>query len=213
MRKQDPNSHRPALHKAVRRSALAGLTTLLSLAPVALASDNPSAHEHGRALIQAAFEGTRIDLVLESPAYNLAGFEHAPRTDNEKAHLADIRQWLNAHPLVTTAQGTCNITSATVELIGMETPEEDDHEGHHDHHDDHDEHGGHGHDDHDHSQATHSEFEVSQQIECETNPVGQTLTTPLLSQFDKLQELAVEWVHSSGQGSARLTPSEPTFTP
>ncbi|WP_420389600.1 ZrgA family zinc uptake protein [Marinobacter sp.] len=39
-----------------------------SLAPVALAADNPGAHEHGHARLQMAVEENRIDLMLNSPA-------------------------------------------------------------------------------------------------------------------------------------------------
>lgn len=56
-----------------------------SLAPMALAADNPGAHEHGHARLQMAVEENRIDLMLNSPAYNLAGFEHGARTEAEKA--------------------------------------------------------------------------------------------------------------------------------
>ena len=214
MRQQDPNPRLSALRQATRTQSLIGLTAMLSLSPAALASENPGAHEHGHAVLQAAFEGSRIDLVLETPAYNLAGFEHAPRTDDEKARLAAIGQWLGDTPLITTEQGTCTVTAATVELTGMETAEDEAHGDHHDHHDDHHDHGHDEHDHDDHSQTTHSEYEVSQQIECDSVPASQTLTTPLLSRFEKLQELAVEWVHSSGQGSTRLTQAEPpTFTP
>ncbi|EDM48432.1 ZrgA family zinc uptake protein [Marinobacter algicola] len=182
-----------------------------SLAPVALATDNPGAHEHGHARLQMAVEENRIDLMLNSPAYNLAGFEHGARTDAEKSRLADINRWLETTPLINTAAADCRVTDAAVELGG----EEENHGGdiHHDHgHDEHDHHeDGHSDEEH-HGEATHREYDVSQQLECSRIDADQEFTSALMGRFEGMDELTVEWVSPSGQGSARLTPSNRAFT-
>lgn len=185
-----------------------------SLAPMALAADNPGAHEHGHARLQMAVEENRIDLMLNSPAYNLAGFEHGARTEAEKSRLADITRWLETTPLVNTAAADCRVTAAAVELGGEdENHGGETHHGHdeHDHHEaeHHDE--GH-HDEEYHGEATHREYDVSQQLECNRIDADQEFTSALMERFEGMEELTVEWVSPSGQGSARLTPSNRAFT-
>ena len=49
------------------------------------------AHQHGGGRIDVAVEGGLLSVVLEVPAVNLVGFEHAPRGDAQKAR---IREWM-----------------------------------------------------------------------------------------------------------------------
>lgn len=178
------------------------------LAAPALAADNPGAHEHGHARLQMAVEENRIDLMFNSPAFNLAGFEHEARTGGEKSQLADINRWLETTPLVNTSATDCRVTAAAVELGGhMEAHGEDDHDDHHDHDEDH-----HDHDGHEHGETMHREYDVSQQLECGRIGASQEFTSALMDRFQAMEELTIEWVGPSGQGSARLTPSTRTFT-
>lgn len=203
--KRIPPNRPRSLHK------LGCMIAACSLAPVALAADNPGAHEHGHARLQMAVEENRIDLMLNSPAYNLAGFEHGARTEAEKGRLADINLWLETTPLVNTAAANCRVTAAAVELGGGE----ENHGGdtHHDHgHDEHDHHeDGHRDEEH-HGEATHREYDVSQQLECDRIDADQEFTSALMEKFEGMEELTIEWVSPSGQGSARLTPSNRAFT-
>jgi len=205
-----PSNHRQSLKK------LGCLIAACSLAPAALAADNPGAHEHGHARLQMAVEENRIDLMLNSPAHNLAGFEHKARTEEEKHQLADIKRWLETTPLINTAAADCRVTAAAVELGGEEEYGE---HGHHDHghedghHDDeHHEDEHHGHDEHHHDEATHREYDVSQQLECDRIGASQEFSSALMERFEGMEELTVEWVSPSGQGSARLSPSNGAFT-
>ncbi|MFO7992766.1 MAG: DUF2796 domain-containing protein [Marinobacter sp.] len=181
--------------------ALGCLLAALTLPVHSYAADNPGVHEHGHARLQIAVENNSIDLMLASPAYNLAGFEHEARTDEEKNRLSEINQWLNNTPLVNTEAAGCRVNAAAVEL-GGEGQKED--HGHHDeHHHDHDDHTG---------ETSHREYDVSQQLECDDLGASLTLTSALMEKFENLEELAVEWVSPSGQGSARLNSSNRAFT-
>jgi Protein of unknown function (DUF2796) len=42
-------------------------------------------HEHGKVTINAALDGNELVIELDSPAVNVVGFEHEPRTDEERA--------------------------------------------------------------------------------------------------------------------------------
>jgi hypothetical protein len=186
------------MHTQIRSS---GMTALLiatfALTQPAFGADNPGAHEHGSARLQMALEGSRVELMFTSPAYNLAGFEHEARTDEEKRKLADIRDWLKSNPLVNTEAGDCRVTATTVELGGKNGH---DHEDHH-HHDGHDE------------GTSHRDYDVSQRLICESSLGGQRFESPLMGRFPELQELTVEWVGATAQGSARLTSPDQGFTP
>ncbi|KPQ02987.1 DUF2796 domain-containing protein [Marinobacter sp. HL-58] len=194
--------HQPirSTRRTSRQQSFLALGSLLALTATPLmAAENPGAHEHGSAVLQMAVEENRIDLMFTSPAYNLAGFEHEARTDEQKARLEEVRQWLETTALVDTDSRGCRVTAASVQL-GEEM------EDHHDHHDDH-----HGHED-DHEEATHREYDVSQQLECEGMEASQELESALMDRFEDLEELTIEWVSPSGQGSARLTSSNRAFT-
>lgn len=196
----------PTPHKNRTASLLAGgiLFAAFSVAPAALAANNPGAHEHGHARLQMAVEENRIDLMFDSPAHNLAGFEHEARTEGEKNQLAEIQRWLETTPLLNTKADNCRVRAAAVELGGKMDAHS---EGHHEHDDGH-----HGHDEHRHEETTHREYGVSQQLECDRIGANEEFMSALMDRFQNLEELTVEWVSPSGQGSARLTPTERTFT-
>ncbi|MEP1215371.1 MAG: DUF2796 domain-containing protein [Marinobacter sp.] len=178
-----------------RRALAMGYLLAASSLPAAYAADNPGAHEHGHARLQIAVEKNSIDLIFTSPAYNLVGFEHEAHTDEERNRLTEIRQWLNTTPLVNTATANCRVTDAAVQLGGEDTEEDHGH-AHHE----------------DHEKATHREYDVSQQLTCEGLVTSRELTSVLMGKFNNLEELTVEWVSESGQGSARLRSSSRRFT-
>lgn len=191
----------PCTRPAKRQHYALALSALFTLAAApAMSADNPGAHEHGHAVLQMAVENNHIDLILTSPAFNLAGFEHEARTDEEKARLTEIQRWLETTALVNTGSAGCRVTAAAVALGG------DMEEDHDDHHDDH------GHEEEKHGEPTHREYEVSQQLMCESVGASQTFTSALMDRFQNLEELTVEWVTPSGQGSARLSASSRKFT-
>jgi hypothetical protein len=131
-----------------------------------------------------AVENNRVDLMFASPAYNLAGFEHQARTNEEKTRLADITQWLETTALVDTGTPGCRVVAASVQL-GEEMDE--------------------------HNATTHREYDVSQQLACERIGSDQEFTSALMEKFQNLEELTIEWATSSGQGSTRLTSARQAF--
>src|ERR1700692_1621861 len=49
-------------------------------------------HEHGAATVDIAVQETTLDIALHSPAINVIGFEHAPRSAEEKSALAQANR-------------------------------------------------------------------------------------------------------------------------
>ena len=75
------------------------------------------AHVHGVASLQVALDGNRLNLEFSSPLDNLVGFEHAPRTDRQKAAVRQMAERLNAPELwfVPNAEAGCKRTSVNLE--------------------------------------------------------------------------------------------------
>ncbi len=113
--------------------------TLLTSLPIQ-AADNPGVHSHGQAQLQVAVEPPRIDLMLVSPAANLVGFEHQPRTEAQKQAIQSTRDWLGSNPLVNSAGG-CQLVEAQVSdgfnKAGDQPGAKHHQGGHKDHHQEH----------------------------------------------------------------------------
>ncbi len=63
------------------------VTTGQGLAEAEYGQREHDAHKHGAGLLNIAMEGREVYVELESPAANIAGFEHAPSTEAERASL------------------------------------------------------------------------------------------------------------------------------
>lgn len=123
---------------------LTPLLALLTFSSYAFGDDHHHhhAHVHGVAKLEVAVEGPHVDIRLESPLEALLGFEHAPRTDKERAAVARMRQALRQADrlFVPTVAAGCKLVSVEVEAPTLEGHEEHAHKAH-EKHDEHDEHG------------------------------------------------------------------------
>ncbi|MFW5824485.1 MAG: ZrgA family zinc uptake protein [Marinobacter sp.] len=174
----------------VFRLALLAAPALAVSAPAAgHEQGHQQAHVHGVAQLQLAIEGNTVELILRSPAANLVGFEHAPKNREQEQALAETREWLRSTALIQGAGGDCTVVASSV-----------DHE--HGKTDAHDHHG------HDKNETDgHSEFEISQRLDCD-GPLEGSLETPLLERFGNIETLSVEWVGVDGQGHTELHTGE-----
>ncbi|MFP3977191.1 ZrgA family zinc uptake protein [Marinobacter sp. KMM 10035] len=165
-------------------------TLLLSSAPL-MAADNPGSHQHGHAEMQLAFADNQVEILLTSPAGNMLGFEHHPRTPEQHQTEERVTHWLGENPLVNTPESTCQIQATTVQ-----------HEvaGGHDH-------GGHSHGD----ESQHADITVTQILNCTGLDNSTSLTTPLIAHFPALEHLDIAWAGPDGQGAARLGQGESSF--
>lgn len=113
------------------RPRLALIATLFLAAPVHAGHDhdNHAAHVHGTATLEVAVDGGILSVRLESPLANLLGFEHAPKTPQEraaaKALLAGLKQ---GDKLFTpTPAAGCKLAEARVESAALEGKSADGH--------------------------------------------------------------------------------------
>ena len=158
-------------------------------------------HEHGVTILNVAAEDGAVLLELEGPAMNFVGFEHPPRTDEQKQAIADTVAALRAGDSLFTLSPAagCTLVSASSEHTGDAA------------HDDHDDHGDHDdHDQHD-NESSHSEFVAEYEFSCEDLSELAELTVNLFEQFPLTSEVEASFVGASFQTFKELTPDSPVI--
>ena len=149
------------------------------------------AHEHGAALLLIAWSGNELAIDLETPAYNVLGFEHAPSSQAEQAQLEESLAAIQEGALLElTAEAECTLLSAdvTTSLVEEEAEEDGDEE-------------------------THSDIEAAYHIECGSPEELESLdAAPLFAQFPNFESLRVQWISDSDQSATELTPAAPVLT-
>lgn len=158
--------------------------------------DSLSAHEHGVASLNAALEGNLLELQFESPAVNLVGFEHAARSDADKARVAAARQELE-QPIMLFAleKGDCKATEVELEspLFG-----DADHDHDHDHHA---------------HEGAHSDIHAHYRFQCaKANELKQLDLAELFKRFPVTEKIQVQLIGPNGQQGLELTPTQPRLS-
>lgn len=147
--------------------------------------DSLGAHSHGQAQLQLAMEGGSVDLFFTSPAVNLLGFEHALENEQQQAALEKVLNYFRTLPLLHTEGGECQVSSATVESPLMDK----------------------------NHQGGHSDITVTQTLACDPPLSGHKVDAAVMTDWPGIEQLEVEWVGDSGQGSERLDQSRTLFRP
>jgi hypothetical protein len=91
------NSERPR-DAAIRAAGLAILliSDLCAARVHADEFEQHHAHEHGKVTLNVAIDAATFVAELDAPAVNVAGFEHAPRTREERAAAQQASQFIEA---------------------------------------------------------------------------------------------------------------------
>ncbi|SEC48032.1 DUF2796 domain-containing protein [Pseudomonas anguilliseptica] len=153
------------------------------------------AHEHGAAQLNVVLDGKMLHLQLDSPAMNLVGFEHAAKTDADKAKVAAARSQLQQpQALFGVNAGDCNISKQE-----LESPlfAEHKHEEHHEH---------------DHG-SEHSEIHAHYSLDCQKpEELKQLDLGELFKRFPATEKIQVQLIGPNGQLGLELTPAQPTLS-
>ena len=191
------------LSEKLLASSIASALLTLAVSAHAIAADNPGAHQHGHAEMQLAFSADQVEILLLSPAGNILGFEHRPRTPEQHQMIESVTSWLGETPLINTPESTCTVKATSVqhEVAGGHD--------HDDHGSDHDEHDHHKHDNDDENQ--HADITVTQTLNCPGLNKASSVTTPLTTHFPGIEDLDIAWAGPDGQGAARLEHEESSF--
>jgi hypothetical protein len=191
------------------------------------------AHEHGAAMLGIAQEGKLIQMELDSPAFNIVGFEHSPSNANEEEKVALMMAQLKMGSMLFTfpAAAKCQLVNVDISssLFEESHSSEDDHDSDSDHSDNEDDHASESdHSDHeddhgsdsnhsdvedDHgNDSGHSDIEASWTYSCENPLLVRKVEFPLFSYFENLTDLDVDFIMDAGQGSIELSPENPVIS-
>lgn len=157
------------------------VTLLCGSASCAAAEDHlfeeHHAHEHGVATLDVAVEAARLVLQFRSPALNLVGFEHRPRSAQDHAALSRAMEWLRnpAAQFQPSADASCRVAKSEVT-----PPDWDDPSG-------------------------HSEFAADYEFNCQRQAALQHLDVRLLQHLDTDTRIQVRIAAPDGQHSTELT--------
>ncbi|MFI8384124.1 DUF2796 domain-containing protein [Pseudomonas sp. NPDC079086] len=154
------------------------------------------AHEHGAAQLNVALDGKVLELQLESPAMNLVGFEHAAKSDADKAKVAAARSQLEQpQTLFGLAAGDCNVSKQELEspLFAEHKHEEHKHEESHD--------------------SEHSDVHAHYSLDCQKpEELKQLDLGELFKHFPATEKIQVQLIGPNGQQGMELTPAQPALS-
>ncbi|MDP2246714.1 MAG: DUF2796 domain-containing protein [Nitrosomonadales bacterium] len=144
------------------------------------------AHVHGMATLQIAVDGKTLQLNLESPLDSLLGFEHQPRTNQQKIAVKDMEHRLRQAGQLFKPTPAANCTLKSVALISPVLETGKDH--------------GHQHDD-------HANLDGEFIFECAKPTELRDLEVILFDSFPRLRQLKAEAATPRGQTAVTLTPA------
>jgi hypothetical protein len=147
------------------------------------------AHEHGAAKLGMAQEGTVIQIELDSPAFNIVGFEHAPSSAAEKDKVALLMAQLEAGSMLFgfPLAAKCQLDKFEISSNLLDAVHVADHEQS--------------------SDSGHSDIEASWTYSCGEPALVGAVAFPLFLYFENLLDLDVDFIMDAGQGSVELSPA------
>ena len=168
------------------------------------AQSSLDAHVHGEAELNIVFEGQKLLVELESPSFNLVGFEHEPKTLEQKNLVKKTIELLENFKSVAnlSEEASCNIidTKVSTSMKGVE-------EGLGEHHEDE-----HHEDEHQHSEKEiHSEFFATYFLTCTRPENLKSIELKLFSTFGLMEEVDVQMISQGRQDFAELNSENPNL--
>ncbi|MFM5881497.1 DUF2796 domain-containing protein [Aeromonas sanarellii] len=164
------------------------------------------AHEHGHGHLNLVLDGNQLMIELQAPAADLVGFEHAAKSDEEKAQYAKAVARLKQPDALFRLDPAAGCKLTRQELQAAKEEHEHEHEHDHDHDHDHDK-AASDHDDHHQEEAGHADLGAMYTYTC-ADPARLTgLEATLFGVYPSLEKLSVQGILPTGQTAAELTPS------
>ncbi len=195
--------------------------TLLIINPLfeAYAQDSLDAHVHGEAELNIVFEGDELLIELESPSFNLVGFEHEPKSldqhklvENRIESLKDFRRIASI-----SSEAECKLIDVSIltTMRGLSNGHREHHEDEHhedEHHEDEHHEDEHHEDEHQHSaKEIHSEFSATYSLRCNKPENLKSVQLELFRTFELMEEIVVQMIIQGRQGFAELNPDNPNL--
>ena len=179
------------------------------------------AHEHGVAHMNVAFEGNELYIELISPAANIVGFEHQPRTQEQKAAVkAAIKKLEAGEKLFAFSSGVGGslVKSKVHTDINNDSGHESDETKSHEHDEISRDAGNdaekHGHEDHQHADEheRHSEFKAEYHFMCKKPEKLVYVDVMLFSVFSGIEHIEVQLLTGTKQTALELTAKKKKIT-
>ena len=202
-----------------------------TLTPAAFADDedhddhnhhNHEAHVHGAWELFSAMDENELSLVLKGPLVDLVGFEHKPKSDEEKEALHSLHARLSSLSSLVTVDEKARCSEAKPAKI--EIPHFADHATH-EKHDDHDEHEDHDHHNHEgdethahhsthdhekHEASAHTDnVEVHYSLKCASPKQLKMIEVTAFTNFPQITTVEAVYLSDQGQAANKLTPRSP----
>ncbi|MDE0059181.1 MAG: DUF2796 domain-containing protein [Defluviicoccus sp.] len=157
-------------------------------------------HVHGESKLNLAVEGNVLEIELESPAHDVVGFEHMPKTaaqrDSVKRAVTTLKDGAALFRLSPGAG--CKLQEAEVETPLAEA------EGH--------KHEEAGHKEGEHAEEeVHSEFEAHYRFRCADPAALKSMEVKLFESFGRMEEIELGAVLPAGQRAMTLKPGSSRF--
>lgn len=152
-------------------------------------------HEHGAATLTVAWSGREMEVELDTPAFNLFGFEYEPTADEEVQLVEEAVLTLESGELlIVNAEAMCHLSSADVATAWIN---EDEHGGEAEHEEP----------EHEEEGETHSDVQARFSFVCDSADDIRSLDlSSLFERFPNLESLDAQWVSDVGQSAVELTP-------
>lgn len=174
---------------------LAGLSIILASPATSLAKEHEHRHHnphiHGVGYLNLVMEGSTIMVELQSPAANIVGFEHIPKTDSERNKMQEAKTLLNDGDtlFVFSKEAGCSQTQASISspLFEEKHHHQADNEKH-DHHGDQSDHG-----------AGHGDIFGQYLFSCKSPDKVKAMEVNLFSAFSGFEEVKLQALASDGQ--------------
>ena len=150
----------------------------------ALAGDKHAAHSHGVGNLELVVQGSSVKASFEIPMESLLGFEHLPRTPEQKKAMADLQ--------TATAQASYFITLPAAAGCQTKSLQVDSNmfKG---------------------KKSEHSDLDAELEFSCSQPSALKQMEIPLFKKHPRLSSLKVDMVSPKGQASVTLKAKDPVL--
>ena len=158
-------------------------------------------HTHGGASLAIVLEGSQLIVELDSPLYNVLGFEHAAETAAQKAAVLKAETILSngAGLFEFNNEAACSAISDHIE-VDLDFDDHDE-EGHHDDHDDHD-------DEEADEHESHKDIVLQYEYMCRNPKALKYVTVKLFESFENLTDIELVYLGPNIQRQDILSPNK-----
>lgn len=142
-------------------------------------------HVHGEGRLDVAIDKGILTLDLELPLDAAVGFERAPKTEKERAALAEAQRVLDAVPFVPASAAGCALQSKEAAVPFRDGKPQ--------------------------AADAHADIDARYVFRCANPAALHDVETTLFKSFKRLYRLEAQRAGPGGQGAARLSPNQPAL--